>query len=105
MDSTAACIEDLVNNVYGRFPILDVSMPGNPTGHHDPLEILLATASNLEGYMGLFHAVRCIPNGCLAVGLEFGINLRCKGRTWKLPLALNKSVLQKTLNVFESELF
>ena len=29
------------------------------------LGIFLATASNLEG---LFHAVRCIPNGCLAVG-------------------------------------
>ena len=33
MDSAAACIEDLANNVYGRFPILDVTMPGSSAGH------------------------------------------------------------------------
>ena len=31
--------------------------------------------------------------------LEFGINLRCKDRTWKLPLALNKSPLSTAKNI------
>ena len=54
MDSAAACIEDLANNVYGRFPILDVSMPGNPAGHHDPLEILLVLHQILMVIWGYF---------------------------------------------------
>lgn len=35
----------------------------------------------------------------LQLALEFGINLRCKDRTWKLPLALNKSPLSTAKNI------
>jgi hypothetical protein len=41
----------------------------------------------------------------LQLALEFGINLRCKDRTWKLPLALNKSPLSTAKTLFGSYLF
>lgn len=74
MLSAAQCIEDLANNVLGRYPLLDVSA-WDSQFQKSPKQIMYSPF-----YRGAFPTSRL-----LLVLVSIG-NLRCKDRTWKLPL-------------------
>lgn len=68
MESAAICIDDLANNVIGRYPILDVSMPDNLDSSALALKLTRPFYFLDLCFKSTMLSIRCIPNGGLAVG-------------------------------------